>query len=250
MKTYASRIDALGDPTRRRVLELLRSGPASVGALAGRLPVSRPAVSQHLRALRDAGLVTYRREGTRHVYAVDLAGLADMRAWLDTFWDDALDRYNVAAEQEMSETTVIEPVVKSLTVHCPVERAFTVFTREIGTWWPTDTHAQRAGEVQEVVWEEHQGGEVYEIATGGERGRWATVLWWEPPHRLMIAWQVNPERLGTEVEVRFTEAPEGTRVDLEHRGFEHVADGATLRGEYDSSWDVVLGRLTGALVSG
>lgn len=106
MSTYAHPIDALADPTRRRVLELLRRGPASVATLAGQLPVSRPAVSQHLRALREAGLVTYRAEGTRHVYAVDRSGLAELRAWLDTFWDDALVRYKHAAErpeQERSE---------------------------------------------------------------------------------------------------------------------------------------------------
>lgn len=147
----------------------------------------------------------------------------------------------------MTETTAIDPVVKSVTVECPVERAFTVFTREIGTWWPTDTHALHAGAVREVVWEEHEGGEVYEIAMSGERGRWATVLRWEPPHRLVIAWQVNPDRLGTEVEVRFTETPGGTRVDLEHRGFERVADGTEMRGNYEPGWDVVLGRLTDAL---
>lgn len=102
MSAYGHPIDALGDPTRRSVLELLRRGPASVGALADQLPVSRPAVSQHLRALRDAGLVTYRTEGTRHVYAVDRAGLAEMRTWLDTFWDDALVRYKRATELERS----------------------------------------------------------------------------------------------------------------------------------------------------
>lgn len=151
----------------------------------------------------------------------------------------------------MSETTMtVEPVVKTVTVGCPLERAFTVFTREIGTWWPTESHALHAGDVQEVVWEEREGGEVYEIATGGARGRWATVLQWEPPHRLVIAWQVNPERLGTEVEVRFTETPEGTRVDLEHRGFERLADGAAMRGNYDPGWDVVLGRLTDAFSTG
>ncbi len=100
MSAYAHPIDALGDPTRRRVLELLRTGPASVGALADQLPVSRPAVSQHLRALRGAGLVTYQAVGTRHVYAVDRTGLAEMRTWLDTFWDDALVRYKRAAELE------------------------------------------------------------------------------------------------------------------------------------------------------
>jgi len=82
------------------VFELLRRGPASVGVLAGQLPVSRPAVSQHLKTLLAARLVTFQTEGTRHVYAVDREGVLELRAWLDTFWDDALDRYKQAAEFE------------------------------------------------------------------------------------------------------------------------------------------------------
>lgn len=81
------------------MLELLRRAPASVAELAGQLPVSRPAVSQHLRVLRDAGLVAYTRRGTRNVYAVDRAGIEEMRAWLDLFWDDALDRFKTTAER-------------------------------------------------------------------------------------------------------------------------------------------------------
>lgn len=99
MSAYAYALDALGDPTRRRVLELVRDrGPAAVGAIASELPVSRPAVSQHLRVLQEAGLVTSTREGTRHLYAVDPDGLAAVRAWLDGFWDEALARYRRAAE--------------------------------------------------------------------------------------------------------------------------------------------------------
>jgi uncharacterized protein YndB with AHSA1/START domain len=146
----------------------------------------------------------------------------------------------------MSETTVVAPVVKTVTVECPLERAFTVFTREIGSWWPTETHSLHPGEIAEVVWEEAEGGAVYEIATSGERSQWATVLHWEPPHRLVIAWQVNPDRLGTEVEVRFAADGDGTRVELEHRGWETLADGAELRANYDTGWDHVLGRYVSA----
>ena len=92
-------LDALGDPTRRRVLELVReSGPTPVGAIAASLPVSRPAVSQHLRVLEGAGLVTSRRSGTRHLYVVEPDGLAALRLWLDAFWDDALARFARVAE--------------------------------------------------------------------------------------------------------------------------------------------------------
>ena len=87
---YATSLAVLADPTRRRVFERLRSGPSAVNALAAGLPVSRPAVSQHLRALREAGLVDERSEGARRIYSIRREGLRELRDWLDTFWDDAL----------------------------------------------------------------------------------------------------------------------------------------------------------------
>ena len=93
-------MDALGDRTRRQVFELLRSGPRSVGELAAELPVSRPAVSQHLRVLQSAGLVTHRRNGTRNVYELDGNGVAELRIWVDAFWDEALARFTAAAERK------------------------------------------------------------------------------------------------------------------------------------------------------
>jgi DNA-binding transcriptional ArsR family regulator len=80
------------------VFELLRSGPRSVGELAGDLPVSRPAVSQHLRVLEEAGLVSHRRQGTRNLYALDSAGVRVLRDWVDGFWSEALTRFKAAAE--------------------------------------------------------------------------------------------------------------------------------------------------------
>jgi DNA-binding transcriptional ArsR family regulator len=91
-------LNALGDPTRRHIFELLRSGPRSVGELAGDLPVSRPAVSQHLRVLEDARLVTHRKDGTRHLYELDSAGVGVLRDWVDGFWNEALARFKAAAE--------------------------------------------------------------------------------------------------------------------------------------------------------
>ncbi len=99
----ANRLDgfaALGDPTRRQVFERLARRPLSVGELAGGLPVSRPAVSQHLKVLADAGLVVHEREGTRRVYRVDPRGIEAMRAYLDRFWDRALAAFKAAAEKE------------------------------------------------------------------------------------------------------------------------------------------------------
>ena len=97
---YAQALQALGDPTRRSVLEELREGPRAVGEIAARLPVSRPAVSQHLRVLKEAGLVTERQNGTRRLYRVDPDGFAEVRAYLEGFWEEALANFKAAAEQE------------------------------------------------------------------------------------------------------------------------------------------------------
>ena len=99
--TYADRVfDALGDRTRRTVLKRLRRGARSVQEIADGMDVSRPAVSQHLRVLKAAHLVTDRAEGTRRLYAVDPRGMEAVRGWLDGFWDEALDAFKAAAEQE------------------------------------------------------------------------------------------------------------------------------------------------------
>jgi len=97
---YAQALQALGDPTRRSVLEHLRDGPRAVGEIAAQLPVSRPAVSQHLRVLKEAGLVTERQDGTRRLYRVDPDGLAGLREYLDGFWEEALASFKAAAEAE------------------------------------------------------------------------------------------------------------------------------------------------------
>jgi len=91
---------ALADPTRRQVFERLARRPLSVGAIADELPVSRPAVSQHLKVLKDAGLVVDERDGTKRVYRVDPRGIEAMRRYLDRFWDRALAAFKAAAEKE------------------------------------------------------------------------------------------------------------------------------------------------------
>jgi DNA-binding transcriptional ArsR family regulator len=98
--TNARAFAALADPTRRAVFERLADGPRAVGELAEGLPVSRPAVSQHLKVLKEAGLVTDRADGARRVYQIDPAGLGQIRAWLDRFWDSALEAFRAEAERE------------------------------------------------------------------------------------------------------------------------------------------------------
>lgn len=96
---YGNALSALADPTRRQIMESLRAGPRAVGEIAQGMTVSRPAVSQHLKVLKEAGLVTDRPEGTRRVYYLDPKGLASLRAWLDQFWDEALVAFKNEAEK-------------------------------------------------------------------------------------------------------------------------------------------------------
>ncbi len=95
---YGNALRCPSDPTRRSVFERLRDGPQSVAVLARGLPVSRPAVSQHLKALKEAGLVADRPDGTRRVYYIDPHGLGELRRWLDQFWDDALEAFKSSVE--------------------------------------------------------------------------------------------------------------------------------------------------------
>jgi|SRR6185295_5610087 DNA-binding transcriptional ArsR family regulator len=96
---YDSALAALADPTRREVFERLRSGPRAVGEIAEEMPVSRPAVSQHLKVLKEAGLVADRAEGARRVYYIDPHGLGPLRKWLDQFWDQALVAFQAEIER-------------------------------------------------------------------------------------------------------------------------------------------------------
>jgi DNA-binding transcriptional ArsR family regulator len=96
--TYGNALASLAHPTRRSIFERLRSGPLSVGSIAQDMPVSRPAVSQHLKVLKEAGLVNERPDGTRRIYYIDPEGLGPLRAWFDQFWDQALASFQNTIE--------------------------------------------------------------------------------------------------------------------------------------------------------
>jgi hypothetical protein len=136
----------------------------------------------------------------------------------------------------MSTTESLAEIRKSVTVPLSVDSAFETFTRAMSSWWPTGSH--RIFEDSEVVFEERVGGRVYERSADGEEGDWADVLVWEPPQRFTLRWRVNPKRGATELDVRFTPEGDGTRIDLEHGGW----DDAEGRANYDPGWDFVLGR--------
>ena len=148
----------------------------------------------------------------------------------------------------MSKALVLEAIRKTITVDCVVEEAFRVFTADAMSWWPVESHSIHQT-VREIVFEGHEGGEVYEISEAGEKGHWATVLSWEPPSRLVLAWNIlNREASPTDVELRFTPEGSGTRVDVEHRGWERLAEGGVeKRADYDTGWDFVLGEYMGRI---
>jgi DNA-binding transcriptional ArsR family regulator len=105
MANHGAVLTALADPTRRAIFERVASSPGAVGELARELPVSRPAVSQHLKVLKSAGLVTDHAEGTRRIYSVDAAGVAAIRDYFEQFWQQSLARFRAAASQPMQEET-------------------------------------------------------------------------------------------------------------------------------------------------
>jgi uncharacterized protein YndB with AHSA1/START domain len=144
----------------------------------------------------------------------------------------------------MSTTEALATIHKTVTVQAPVEQAFETFTRQMGSWWPRGSHSL-FDDRKEIVFEERTGGRVYEVSVDGQEGDWADVLAWEPPDRFVLRWRVNPKRNATEVEVRFTPENGGTRVDLEHRGW----DDPEGRANYDTGWDKVLGNYAESFTS-
>jgi activator of Hsp90 ATPase-like protein len=145
----------------------------------------------------------------------------------------------------MSTTETLAAIQKTITVEASVETAFETFTRRISDWWPTGSH-RIFEEGSSVVFDERVGGRVYERAADGREGEWADVIAWEPPHRFVLRWRVNPKRGPTEVEVRFAPENGGTRVDLEHRGW----DDSQGRANYLTGWDAVLGRYVNSFSGG
>lgn len=230
--------EALGDGTRRRIFERLRPGPRSVGELAEGLPVSRPAVSQHLRVLKQAGLVSDSKAGTRRLYRVDPGGLLAIRDYVEGFWSEALERFREEAGREHPmSTATTETIRKSIVVDLVPAEAFELFTAGVASWWPTKTHSYSGEAVRDVVFEPGVGGSLHEVTDEG-RAEWGRVLTWEPPERFVLEWRIG-NCAGTEVEVRFTPDGPGSRVELEHRGWERLEDPSG-RDNYSGGWDGVL----------
>ena len=147
----------------------------------------------------------------------------------------------------MSNQATDLTVRHSVTVLRPPEEAFRVFSEEISTWWPLDTHSigKDGRPAESAVMEGKEGGRFYE-RTGEGTEHWGTILVWEPPTRVLISWELVPDRPPTEVDVRFVAEGEGTRVELEHRGFERLGERAEqVAAGYGSGWPKVLGQYAG-----
>jgi uncharacterized protein YndB with AHSA1/START domain len=149
-----------------------------------------------------------------------------------------------------SAQATIEAIRKTVTIDCTAEHAFRVFTEGIGTWWPLHTHSisvmdDGSGAPETAVMEPRVGGRLYERTRDGRECDWGIVLVWDPPTRIVLEWRVNRDNPPTEVEVRFSRDGDGTRVDLEHRGWErYPADvGPRTRASYASAdgWEGVFG---------
>ena len=144
----------------------------------------------------------------------------------------------------MSQKTDELAIRKSIVVSCSVERAFRVFTEDIGGWWPVGSHSIFGEDRAGVVFEGRVGGRVYEVDECGEEGLWGTLTAWDPPHTFAMTW--HPGRgddTAQDLEVRFTPEESSTRVDLLHTGWERLGDRmAEVSQSYDQGWDVVLGR--------
>jgi uncharacterized protein YndB with AHSA1/START domain len=139
--------------------------------------------------------------------------------------------------------TVVPPVVRSIVVEAPPERAFRVFTEEIGRWWPVRTYSIGEAKAERAGLEPRLGGRLYERWTDGTECLWGEITIWEPPTRLAYWWKPNQERphQPTEVEVTFDAVEGGTRVVVEHRGWEALGELAErARSSYDKGWAVVL----------
>lgn len=153
-----------------------------------------------------------------------------------------------------------EPIRRSVVTGCDVERAFRLFTEEIGTWWPVQTHSRAVSDfegegvkVERIEFQTREGGQVLEHMSNGQALPWGEVIVWDPPSRFVLAWQPGfSERPPTELEIRFSTADGGgTLVELEHRGWERLGDEAAaevarLYGDYAAGWGLTLERFRAA----
>ena len=210
-------------------MELLAGGDRSVQQLADALPISRPAVSRHLRLLKEAGLVVEEPRGTRRIYRLHDEGIDEVRA---------LPRARLGrscgalppGRREHGARAVIEPIRLAFEVHCPADHAFVVWTAGIAPGGRPTTRYRARPDLRSSS-SHGSGGRIFERTTAGIEHDWGEVTVWEPPSRLVYLWHLRRDRAdATEVEIRFRAQGEAsTLVEIEHRGWEALgAEGSGL----------------------
>lgn len=248
-----AQLEALGAGTRRQIYQMLLDGPHSVQDLADELPVSRPAVSQHLKVLVGAGLARSATHGTRHIYSADPVGMDELRSWAESMWAEALDRFEgLAMEKEremLAEEVRVEPIVKTRNLSLDPAAAFALFTEKIAEWWPLSTHSVGGDQAVSVRIEAMVGGSIIETTADGDEHEWGRVTSWEQGRRLEFTWYPGRTEAGqTQVEVRFREIGDGSEMILIHTGWEVRGEKAGEdRDGYVTGWDLVLAEFEKAI---
>ena len=216
--------DALGDPNRRAIVEQLREGDRSVQELADALPISRPAVSRHLRLLKEAGLVADRAEGTRRLYRLHDEGIEAVRAYLEGVWGEAAGALPARGGEHQRATD-------GAAARARVHRRLPARARVRGL-----DRAHDAVVAQEplgvgrpglaVTIEPRPGGRIFERTPAGEEHDWGEVVEWDPPHRLAYRWHLRQDRDdATRVEISFAPAEDGTAVTIVHSDWQRLGPG-------------------------
>lgn len=226
--TYDTILTALADPTRRAVLDRLRGGPMAVGRIADGMPVSRPAVSQHLKILLDAGLVSVQGKGTRNLYALVPGGAAPLGDWLGDLRADR-PAPGPAGGLQRSLTTRLTPA-----------EAWKLFCDDIAIWWPVarvSLSARSDGALpQGVTLDPAEGGILREVLFDGTQGDWARVTRAVVPEQLTLDWRLGTPD-GSVVALAFAAEPGGSRLTLTHDADD---------GDMAAMWDTVLDRFAAA----
>jgi DNA-binding transcriptional ArsR family regulator/uncharacterized protein YndB with AHSA1/START domain len=253
-------LDLLGDSTRRTLIAMLGQGPSSVAELAAQLPISRPAVSQHLMLLKSCGLIRSRAEGTRRIYELDTGraeALVDRLHRAAFPWPPTRRRRPPPrADDEVDTGSVTtSPLIASTRIQAGQDRCFTVFTAGLGSWWPRAFHLG-ATEPAGVFIEPWTGGRWYERASSGDEYNWGRITTWDRPRLLIATWEIDSSWLpdpdpshASEVVVSCQSVGRKlTTVAIEHRGFDRLVGGtdvheALAAGE---TWSLLLARFARA----
>ena len=248
--------DALGDPHRRQILDLLRDGERSVGQIAEAMPISRPAVSRHLRLLKEAGLVRGRSVGVRHLYALDGIGAEEVRRFLESVWGEAATRYRIVAENtpgRRPHKSMIEPLRMSFEVDTPTDHAFETWTARDRSLVAGRPHPHGPIRPADRARGSGRWADLRADTATDEEWDWGRVTAWEPPARLVYLWHLERDRprRPRSRSSSCRSRRDATRVEIEHRGWEALgSDGQAWRDANMGGWATLLPHYQAAVERG